>query len=121
MKVANVSVTCPRLNRHGRLCKAQHQNQQTQHFGSGPRGVTNGRSAAVKRSCGETGVFLPRPYVNTQESRKKTSCAPVLLPAKVVHALNLNIDKLNATSQSRYAGGFLTDYGKRNHLLKIPL
>ena len=62
--------------------QAQHQNQQAQHFGSGPRGVANGGSAAVKRSCGGTGVFLPRPCVNAQESRKKTSNYSKLLPSE---------------------------------------
>ena len=36
--------------------------------------------------------------------------APVLVPAKVIHALNLKIDDLN--SQPRFLGAFDVDYGK---------
>jgi len=38
--------------------------------------------------------------------------APVLVPAKVIHALNLNIDDFNAASQPRFSGAFGVDYGK---------
>ncbi|KAF8006513.1 hypothetical protein BT93_K0722 [Corymbia citriodora subsp. variegata] len=47
-----------------------------------------------RRSEG-TGVFLPRtPSANTQPNRKKPACAPVLLPSRVVQALNLNVQSL---------------------------
>lgn len=91
--------------------QAKHQNQQAQvqHGGSGCRPVLHGGSG-VKRGCAGTGVFLPRQYVAPPESRKKTSCAPPLLPAKVIHALNLNIDDLNATSQPRFSSAYGVDY-----------
>ncbi|RDY06894.1 hypothetical protein CR513_09062, partial [Mucuna pruriens] len=77
--------------------------------------------SSVKRPSGGTGVFLPRHYETPSESRKKTGSAPVLLPAKVVHALNLNIDDLNRTSQPRFSNAFATDYdailARRNALL----
>ena len=39
-------------------------------------------------------------------------CAtPVLVPAKVIHALNLNIDELNAAGQPRFSSAFGVDYG----------
>jgi len=41
-----------------------------------------------------------------------SGCAPVLLPAKVVHALNLNIDDLNGTTQPRFSNAFAVDYGE---------
>ncbi|KAJ4727487.1 Phosphoglycerate mutase [Melia azedarach] len=46
-----------------------------------------------QRSCG-TGVFLPqRGGTNFQPSRKP-ACAPVLLPSRVVQALNLNVHEI---------------------------
>ncbi|XP_061343573.1 uncharacterized protein LOC133289602 [Gastrolobium bilobum] len=98
------------------------QNQQIlPHGGSGSRPVSQGGSG-VKRGCAGTGVFLPRQYgAPPPESRKKTSCAPVLLPAKVIHALNLNIDDLNATCHPRFSSTFGVDYdallARRNALL----
>lgn len=41
-----------------------------------------------------------------------SGCAPVLLPAKVVHALNLNINDLNGTSQTCFSNAFAADYGE---------
>lgn len=47
-----------------------------------------------RRSEG-TGVFLPQtPSANAQSNRKKPACAPVLLPSRVVQALNLNVQAL---------------------------
>ncbi|XP_027332907.1 uncharacterized protein LOC113847816 [Abrus precatorius] len=103
--------------------QVKHQNQQVPHFGSGSRpGLLAG--SGVKRGCAGTGVFLPRQYgAPPPESRKKTSCAaPVLVPAKVIHALNLNIDDINAaTTQPRFSSGFGLNYdallARRNSLL----
>ncbi|XP_020237033.1 uncharacterized protein LOC109816426 [Cajanus cajan] len=102
--------------------QVKHQNHQVANFGSGSRpGLQTG--SGVKRGCGGTGVFLPRQYgPPPPESRKKTSCAaPVLVPAKVIHALNLNMDDLNAASQPRFSSAFGVDYdaliARRNALL----
>ncbi|KAI4306773.1 hypothetical protein L6164_030021 [Bauhinia variegata] len=99
--------------------QSQPQNQQRQRLGSGARGALHGGST-TKRGCAGTGVFLPRQYGNPPEPRKKTRCAPVLLPAKVIHALNLNIEDLNA-AHFGFPGGFATDYdallARRNALL----
>ncbi|TKY56812.1 hypothetical protein E2542_SST21258 [Spatholobus suberectus] len=98
--------------------QVKHQNQQVPHFGSGLQ-----PGSGAKRGCGGTGVFLPRQYgTPPPESRKKTSCAaPVLVPAKVIHALNLNIDDLNAAGQPRFSSAFGVDYdallARRNALL----
>ncbi|KAF7816375.1 TIP41-like protein [Senna tora] len=88
-----------------------HQNRQglVQPNVSASRAVFNGGSG-VKRGCAGTGVFLPRQYGNPPESRKKQSCPPVQLPAKVVHALNLNLDDLNANGEVHFSGGFVADY-----------
>ncbi|RZB72929.1 uncharacterized protein LOC114382721 [Glycine soja] len=98
--------------------QVQQQNNRVQFGGSGSR--VGGSS--VKRGCGGTGVFLPRHYETPSEPRRqKTGCASVLLPAKVVHALNLNIDDLNGTTQPRFSNAFATDYeailARRNALL----
>lgn len=61
----------------------------------------------AKRERNGTGVFLPRPAGAPAEPKKKPSCSTVLVPARVVHALNLNLDDLRA--QPRYAGGFVLD------------
>ncbi|KAI8574540.1 hypothetical protein RHMOL_Rhmol01G0362900 [Rhododendron molle] len=45
------------------------------------------------RSCG-TGVFLPRRSDTGFHPTKKPACSPVLLPSRVVQALNLNVHEL---------------------------
>ncbi|KAF1880741.1 hypothetical protein Lal_00011800 [Lupinus albus] len=69
------------------------QSQYSQSWYERPK-VANGGSGmqvfflkSSERSCG-TGVFLP------QSASKKPACAPVLLPARVVEALNLNVHAL---------------------------
>ncbi|KQK05958.1 splicing factor 1 [Brachypodium distachyon] len=62
----------------------------------------------AKRERNGTGVFLPRPAGAPAEPKKKPSCSTVLVPARVVHALNLNLDDLGA--QPRYPGGFVLDH-----------
>ncbi|XP_044978672.1 uncharacterized protein LOC123445708 [Hordeum vulgare subsp. vulgare] len=62
----------------------------------------------AKRERAGTGVFLPRPAGFPAEPKKKPSCSTVLVPARVVHALNLNLDDLG--SQPRYPGGFVLDH-----------
>lgn len=62
----------------------------------------------AKRERNGTGVFLPRPAGAPAEPKKKTSCSTVLVPARVVQALNLNLDDLGA--QPRYPGGFVLDH-----------
>ncbi|KAJ4957057.1 hypothetical protein NE237_013840 [Protea cynaroides] len=52
------------------------------------------------RSCG-TGVFLPRlGGINSQQT-KKPACSPVLLPSRVVQALNLNVHALGSQLTSQ--------------------
>ncbi|KAF3433583.1 hypothetical protein FNV43_RR24685 [Rhamnella rubrinervis] len=77
--------------------------------------------AGVKRESAGTGVFLPRRYGNPPESRKKTGVTTVLLPAKVVQALNLNFEAVNGQPQPRLGSGFASDHealmARRNVLL----
>ncbi|KAJ9187643.1 hypothetical protein P3X46_003072 [Hevea brasiliensis] len=46
-----------------------------------------------QNSCG-TGVFLPRRAGTNLQSSKKPACSPVLLPARVIQALNLNTHEI---------------------------
>ncbi|KAE8684788.1 Adenine nucleotide alpha hydrolases-like superfamily protein isoform 1 [Hibiscus syriacus] len=64
-----------------------------------------------QRECAGTGVFLPR-RTATAGPRKKQVC-PVLVPARVVQALNLNVDKINAQPHlvSRFKASVATDSG----------
>ncbi|XVE96967.1 hypothetical protein REPUB_Repub02eG0269800 [Reevesia pubescens] len=80
----------------------QQQQPQTQtQNGSGMRAVFLGNSTG-KRKCSGTGVFLPRRVGAPTEPRKKPACSTVLLPARVVQALNLNIDEIGAQPQIRH-------------------
>ncbi|XP_058099466.1 uncharacterized protein LOC131243863 isoform X2 [Magnolia sinica] len=74
--------------------------QQQRQTGSGMRAVFLGNSGSKRESCG-TGVFLPRRAGNPAEPRKKTACSTVLLPARVVQALNLNLDEMG-TAHPRF-------------------
>lgn len=110
-----------------------HQNHRQQSVGSGMRAVFlggpgsgYGPGPAVKRQSTGTGVFLPRRVGTQPEPRKKpTGCSTVLLPARVVQALKLDLDEINNgvnhNSQSRFGSGFVTDHevlvARRNALL----
>ncbi|XXG54461.1 hypothetical protein AAC387_Pa03g2330 [Persea americana] len=48
-----------------------------------------------ERSCG-TGVFLPRRVGDDFQPNTKPGCSTVLLPSRVVHALNLNVHALGS-------------------------
>ncbi|CAA7389807.1 unnamed protein product [Spirodela intermedia] len=74
---------------------------------SGMRAVFLGVSSR-RESCG-TGVFLPRRVDSPTDFRKKPACSTVLLPARVVQALNLDLEELSA--QPRFSGGFVLDHG----------
>ncbi|KAM4093884.1 hypothetical protein ACB094_06G153000 [Castanea mollissima] len=103
--------------------QAQQQNQVPNPNGSSMRAgvLLSGSNTSVKRECAGTGVFLPRRYSNPPDSRKKTSCPTVLVPAKVVQALNLNFDDMNGHVQPRFYTGFTSDHDaivvRRNALL----
>ncbi|KOM39148.1 hypothetical protein LR48_Vigan03g253000 [Vigna angularis] len=91
--------------------QVQQQNSRVQFGGSGSRVAVGTGGSSVKRGCGGTGVFLPRHYETTpSEPRKKTGSAPVLLPAKVAHTLNFNINDLNGANQQRFTNAFASDY-----------
>ncbi|XP_055812539.1 uncharacterized protein LOC129882317 [Solanum dulcamara] len=74
----------------------QLQQQQQPHSGSGMRAVFLG-NPGPKRECAGTGVFLPRRVGTQTETRKKPGC-PVILPDRVVQALNLNLEAMDAAT-----------------------
>ncbi|XP_043698230.1 uncharacterized protein LOC122648963 isoform X2 [Telopea speciosissima] len=78
--------------------------------GSGMRAVFLGGADSKRESSG-TGVFLPRRVGSPAEFRKKPACSTVLVPARVVQALNLSFDEMG--SQPRFAGGFAYDHGRK--------
>ncbi|EXC07560.1 hypothetical protein L484_005867 [Morus notabilis] len=103
----------------------QNQNQNQQHHPSRPAGMGGvfAGGSTVKKECAGTGVFLPRRYTNPPEPRKKSGCPNVLLPAKVVQALNLSFEDMNnGHSQPRFGCGFAPDHealmARRNALLE---
>ncbi|XP_031397999.1 uncharacterized protein LOC116208608 [Punica granatum] len=80
--------------------------QQQQQSGGGMRAVILGAPPSGKRECAGTGVFLPRRAGSQPEPRKKPACATVLLPDKVIRALNLNLENVGAQPhlQHRFNG-----------------
>ncbi|XP_039047628.1 uncharacterized protein LOC120188188 [Hibiscus syriacus] len=68
-------------------------------------------NATAKRECAGTGVFLPPRIGAPSEHRKKPACPTVLLPARVVQALNLNLNEIEAQPQlhPRFNANFTAD------------
>ncbi|XP_042386442.1 uncharacterized protein LOC121978129 [Zingiber officinale] len=91
------------------LGKPPAQPQQPLAFtGSGMRAVFLHIAGVRKESVG-TGVFLPRTAGNKFEPKKKSGCSTVLVPDRVVQALNLNLDEFAA--QPRFPDGFVLSHG----------
>ncbi|KAK9289900.1 hypothetical protein L1049_008061 [Liquidambar formosana] len=105
---------------HGLLCNISSNSNrrssnskplQQQQNGSGMRAVFLGTPGS-RRECAGTGVFLPRRGGYAAETRKKPACSTVLLPARVVQALNLNLDDMGSAPpqlQPRMNGTFASD------------
>ncbi|THG07879.1 hypothetical protein TEA_009576 [Camellia sinensis var. sinensis] len=76
--------------------KPNHRARNPRNWGAG-NGMQavflDSSSSAQTRSCG-TGVFLPRKAGSPFHPTKKPGCSPVLLPSRVVQALNLNVHEL---------------------------
>ncbi|XP_017223433.1 uncharacterized protein LOC108199920 isoform X2 [Daucus carota subsp. sativus] len=75
----------------------QQSQQPQQQAGSGMRAVFLGNPGA-KRECSGTGVFLPRRVGTATETLKRPACSTVLLPDRVVQALNLNLKAMDASA-----------------------
>lgn len=102
----------------------QSQSQERQP-GSGMRAVFLGNPVA-KRECSGTGVFLPRRVGTPIETRKKPVCSTVLIPDRIVQALNLNLEAMETppqfqTRSNKTNAGLSHDYDAalkyRNNLL----
>ncbi|MED6161868.1 hypothetical protein PIB30_064790 [Stylosanthes scabra] len=88
----------------------QHVKQQNQQqYGSGMRAVFLGNT---KRESTGTGVFLPRRVDRTaeskNESRKKSGCSTVLVPARVVQALNLKLEEMVPVTSHHHSRSTVT-------------
>ncbi|KAG2690707.1 hypothetical protein I3760_09G202200 [Carya illinoinensis] len=89
----------------------QKHQQQRQQNGSGMRAVFLGNPGG-KKECTGTGVFLPRRVDCPSDTRRKPGCSTVLVPARVVQALNLNLeDMLGSQPQHlpRFSGTITPD------------
>ncbi|KAI8523698.1 hypothetical protein RHMOL_Rhmol13G0092800 [Rhododendron molle] len=87
-----------------------HKQKQQVRSGSGMSAVFLGGSGSrsTTGSCG-TGVFLPRAISNPPEVRKKSECSTVLIPARVLHALQLHFEDMNTRSQSKGFASFASN------------
>ncbi|XP_027942052.1 uncharacterized protein LOC114195765 [Vigna unguiculata] len=81
--------------------------QRPKHATGGP-GMQAVFLVSGQGSCGGTGVFLPQ-KAGTKSTRKP-ACAPVLLPARVVQALNLKVHQLGMQISPSQG----PKYGQRN-------
>ncbi|MBA0804218.1 hypothetical protein Gohar_014364 [Gossypium harknessii] len=86
--------------------------------GSGMRAVFLGNPNG-KKECTGTGVFLPSHIGTPSESNKKPACSTVLLPARVVQALNLNLDEIGA--RPNLHPGFNTSFTADNNAAALKL
>ncbi|KAG9155171.1 hypothetical protein Leryth_011137 [Lithospermum erythrorhizon] len=93
--------------------------------GTGMRAVYLGTNlAGAKKQRAGTGVFLPRTVSSTGNRKSRPACTPALIPDRVVHALNLNLETLGVQNQAhRHPGfhtnnGFSADYVKNRASLK---
>ncbi|XP_050266404.1 uncharacterized protein LOC126710065 [Quercus robur] len=73
--------------------RPQHRQKNGPNWAAGGPGMQAIFLESGRRSCG-TGVFLPQRLETNFQSKKKPACSPVLLPSRVVQALNLNVHAL---------------------------
>ncbi|XP_076888136.1 uncharacterized protein LOC143538456 [Bidens hawaiensis] len=66
------------------------------------RAVFLGNPNNTKRESSGTGVFLPRQTGAATEPAKKRGCSTVLLPDRLVRALNLNLENMEGESKVRF-------------------
>ncbi|CAN7067348.1 hypothetical protein IGI04_040914 [Brassica rapa subsp. trilocularis] len=78
----------------GHKARSYHQQQRPR---SGVKAVFVDGSGS-KTGSGGTGVFLPRSHGTVVETRKKTGCSTVIIPARVVEALKVHFEKLGVPS-----------------------
>ncbi|KAK4558411.1 hypothetical protein RGQ29_007952 [Quercus rubra] len=73
--------------------RPQHRQKNGPNWAAGGPGMQAIFLESGRRSCG-TGVFLPQRVETNFQSKNKSACSPVLLPSRVVQALNLNVHAL---------------------------
>ncbi|XP_071737611.1 uncharacterized protein [Rutidosis leptorrhynchoides] len=95
----------------------QQSKQHQPPRGSGMRAVFLGNPNNPKRESVGTGVFLPRQIGAPIETRKKRGCSTVLLPDKVVHALNLNLEAQNHRNGGQFPSNKDVEMRYRNNVL----
>lgn len=78
----------------GHKARSYHQQQRPR---SGVKAVFVDGSGS-KTGSGGTGVFLPRSHGTVVETRKKSGCSTVIIPARVVEALKVHFEKLGVLS-----------------------
>ncbi|TYI30501.1 hypothetical protein ES332_A05G392300v1 [Gossypium tomentosum] len=103
-------------------CRAKNNAVGGRSSGTCTRAMFLGGSQSVKRESAGTGVFLPRTYPNnTPAPQNKSGCSTVLVPAKVVQALNLNFADSSSHVQPHLKASFGPNYdalvARRNILL----
>ncbi|KAI4324438.1 hypothetical protein MLD38_029930 [Melastoma candidum] len=82
---------------HAQQTHLVHGNINSNGGSAGMRTVFLGSGNGARRGSTGTGVFLPRHAGASPEPKRKQGCSTVLIPAKVVQALNLNCDEMNPT------------------------
>ncbi|KAF7818314.1 uncharacterized protein G2W53_023769 [Senna tora] len=92
-------------NKNSKCRSRSHQRAKNGNGGSGMQAVF----IESGQRCSGTGVFLPQTATTNSQPRKKPACAPVLLPNRVIRALNLNVQTLGLQISPRQD----TDYKPR--------
>ncbi|KAJ6709051.1 hypothetical protein OIU74_010204 [Salix koriyanagi] len=82
-------ISAHEIQSQGPGCRAKHATT----WASGGPGMQAVFLDSGKKSSG-TGVFLPQGAGTDMQSTKKPACARVLLPARVIQALNLNVHEI---------------------------
>lgn len=110
----------------------QQGHQKTNHFAHQIGRTGTMRAVLTRplgtRPCTGTGVFLPRQVGSQLESRKKQSLAPasspVLIPAKVVQALNMSYESMGSQPQQQLrscsSGRFTSKSGNASTAVTLP-
>ncbi|XWS36290.1 hypothetical protein CRYUN_Cryun20dG0073000 [Craigia yunnanensis] len=79
---------------HSKDSSRRHQKPRySGNWASGGPGMQAFSLDSGQKSCG-TGVFLPRRGGTNFQSSRSPACSPVLLPSRVVQALNFNVHEL---------------------------
>lgn len=88
--------------------------------GSGMRAVFLGSGGGSGRESSGTGVFIPRCAGNGPELNRKPACSTtVLLPSRIVQALNLNVENM-CSNPSLPSTSFLHSAAHSDHLASMP-